>query len=40
MKTTTTAALHGAAIRPWDSPELKAIYWAGANYARKVGLLK
>lgn len=30
---TTTATLHGAAIRPWDSPELKAIYWAGAHHA-------
>lgn len=30
---TTIATLHGAAIRPWDSPELKAVYWAGAHYA-------
>lgn len=30
---TTTATLHGTAIRPWDSPELKAIYWAGAHHA-------
>lgn len=33
MKTTTTATLHGTAIRPWDSPELKAVYWAGAHRA-------
>lgn len=37
---TTTATLHGAAIRPWDSPELKASYWAGAHYARQAWIDK
>ena len=37
MKTTTTT-LHGAAIRPWDSPEIKAIYWAGATHAITAAL--
>lgn len=29
----TEKILHGAALRDWDTPEMKAVYWSGACYA-------
>lgn len=29
----TKKILHGASIRDWDTPEMKAVYWSGACYA-------
>lgn len=29
----TKKILHGASLRDWDTPEMKAVYWSGACYA-------
>lgn len=29
----TKTILHGASLRDWDTPEMKALYWSGACYA-------
>lgn len=29
----TKEILTGAALRDWDTPEMKAVYWSGACYA-------
>ncbi len=29
----TKKILHAAALRDWDTPEMKTVYWSGACYA-------